>query len=70
MKRPLGKLQKCEKCGKLLAPVSSKKFGKRANVIHGYYGVRIEIGEGKELIWAVCQCGHETPVGRPKDWAK
>jgi hypothetical protein len=33
---------------------------------YGNYGIRIEIGDGKKKVWAVCGCGQETLLGTPR----
>jgi hypothetical protein len=66
MKALLGRHLRCEKCGELLAATRTKKRTNGSLLTQGFRGIRMEYGQGKELGWALCVCGHETPLGRRK----
>ncbi len=66
MKTLVGRHLRCAKCGKLLAASGEKKRTNGSSRTHGYRGIRMEYGQGKELGWVLCACGHETPLGRSK----
>jgi hypothetical protein len=51
---------KCAKCGKLLAEII-KKGGAKKQMISYAVSVEFNLGNGKDLAWAVCSCGHKNP---------